>query len=176
MTPEQKDVPSVKKALAAGKWNPNGFDAVMLRNPGLQDSITAVVVKVYPLVAGLSGSPVDKPAVSPGLMEMAILMLAHEWDFPAMFPSHGPHAVKEGISQEIVDGLARGERPVHMKADEEAVYEFTSELTKKHAVSDETFAKLRAQFSERAVVDFVTTLGVYTNSLMMLKVANIASH
>jgi hypothetical protein len=177
MTAEQKAVPSVKKALEAGTYNPNGFDAVFLRNPGLQDVLNAAAAKVYSLVAKLYYGKTDyKPAASAGLVEIGILLLSHEWDFPEMFPSHGPVAVEAGISQEIVDALARGERPARMKADEEAVYEFCAELIRKHAASDAAFDKLRRHLSERDILDLVVTLGLYTNSIMVLKATNIASH
>jgi 4-carboxymuconolactone decarboxylase len=176
MTAEQKAMPAVKKALAAGTYNPNGYDAVMLRNPGLQEAMSAVVAEVRSGAGPSVGESKDQPTVPRGLVEIGVLMLAHNWDFPAMFKSHGPAAVKAGISQEIVDGLAQGKRPVHMKADEEAVYNFSAELIGKHEVSDDTFNTLRRYLSERDIVDLVTTVGMYSSSLMMLKVANINSH
>jgi 4-carboxymuconolactone decarboxylase len=176
MTAAQRAVPSVKAALAAGTYNPNGFDAVMLRNPGLQDAINGVAAKVYPMVAQYLGKTDDLPTVPAGLVEIGILLLAQQWDFPAMFGSHGPAAVKEGISQETVDALERGERPAGMKAEEAAVYDFCAELVRDHAVSDQAFQTVRSHLSEREVVDLIMILGVYTNSLMMLKVANIQSH
>jgi hypothetical protein len=177
MTPEQKAVPVVKKAIEAGTYNPNGFDAVLLRNPGLQDAMNVEASKVYPVAAGLFfGKPEDRTTIPPGLMEIGILMLSHEWDFPAMFPSHGPLALKQGLSHEMIDALQRGKRPAHMKPDEAAVYDFSAALIKKHAVSDALFARTRQYLSERAMVDFTTTIGLYMTSITLLKMANIASH
>jgi 4-carboxymuconolactone decarboxylase len=177
MTAEQLSIPSIAKSLAAGTYNPNGFDAVALRSPGLQDAIMVAFAKVYPLVAEHLGvAPAARPTIPQGFVEMGILLLAQEWNFPAMFGSHGPMAVKAGISQEIVDALAKGERPARMKADEEAVYEFCAELIKKHAVSDATFSTVRRYLSERDVVDLVTSLGLYTNSVMLMKVADSNVH
>lgn len=177
MTAEQKAIPSIRRALEAGKYNPNGFDAVLARNPGLQDAQTAVAVQVYPMVAQASpGGRADPPTISPALTEIAILLLSQHWDFPAMFKSHGPLALKEGISQATLDALAKGERPAAMTPAQAAVYDFTAELVRDRAVSDATFARTRRVLSERDIVDLVGILGVYTNSLMMLKAADIASH
>jgi 4-carboxymuconolactone decarboxylase len=176
MTAEQKASPYIRKMLDAGTYNPNGFDAVMLRNPGLQDAVNGVVTRVYPMVAKYLGNVENPPTVPHGLAEIGILLLSQEWDFPQMFPSHGPSAVAAGISQEFVDSLQKGERPARMKADEEAVYDFCSELIRKHAMSDETFTAVRKHLSERDVVDLIGIISTYMNSLMILKVANIQSH
>ncbi len=177
LTPAQKDILLIKRSLAAGKYNPNGLDAVYARNVGVQDAINTWAGEAYAAVGNsLTPGLTDKPTVSPALVEIAILMLSRTWEFPPMFTSHGPTAVKLGVSQDTVDAIAQGKHPAKMKADEEAVYDFCTELFAKRAVSDATFEKLRKHLSERDVVDLVTTLGIYTNSIMMVKVANIASH
>lgn len=176
LTPEQKAVPIVKKALDAGEYNPKGFDAILLRNVGLQDAINLVSSKVYPVAAKLYFG-LDNPATTPpGLMEMGILMLSHHWDFQPMFTSHGPLALKFGISQEIIDALAQGQRPANMKPDEAAIYDFCDELIRNRVVNDPTFAEARRYLSERDLVDLLVTLGVYSTSLMILKVADIDRH
>lgn len=174
MTPAQRAQPSIAAAIEAGRYNPSGYDAVMLRNPGLAGALGAVAAKVYP---GFPAAGTDAPpTLSKGLAEIAILYLAHEWDFPAMFGSHGPAAIKAGVSQPIVDALAKGRRPAAMSADQAAVYDFCSELIRTHRVGDGAFARLREHLSEREVVDLVALMGTYTNSLMILKVADIDRH
>jgi 4-carboxymuconolactone decarboxylase len=177
MTPDQLAVPSIAKSLEAGTYNPSGFDALMLRNPGLQDAITAAVAKVYPLVAQFYGSdPATAPKIPQGYVEIGILLLSHHWDFPAMFGSHGPMAVKSGVAQAAVDALAKGEAPKGLPADQQAVYDFCAELIRDHAVHDATFEAVRRHLSERDVVDLVSSLGLYTNSLMIMKVAKSHVH
>lgn len=176
LSDEQKAVPSIARALADGTYNPHGYDAVMLRRPGLQGAITGVIAQVYPAVARMLGGAVVESTLSHALTEMAVLMLAREWDFPAMFTSHGPIAVAQGISQATVDAISQGTRPGQMKEDEAAVYDFCAELIAKHDVSDATYERLRLHLSERDVLDLIVTLGVYTNSLMILKAAKIETH
>jgi hypothetical protein len=177
MNPEQLKVFTAAKSLGGPVYNPTGFDSIMLRNPGLQDAITAAVAKVYPMVAEHLGVPAaNRPTVNPAYIELGILLLAEHWDFPAMFLSHGPMALKAGLTQDTVDALAKGHRPSHLKADEEAVYELVEGLVKKHKVSDAAFAKVRQHLSERDVIDLTTALGFYTNSLMIMKVADSQVH
>ncbi len=175
LTAEQRAIPSIKRALAEGRYNPSGFDAVMARNPGLQDAVHAMGAQVFPHIAAATPGG-GKPTLKPVLSELAVLQLSSEWGFPAMFRSHGPLALQAGASQATVDALARGERPGDMTPEQAAVYDFTAELLRTHAVSDAAFAEARRFLSERDIVDLVGILGVYTTSLMMLKVAGASSH
>ena len=176
LSAEQKSVPSTAKALADGTYNPTGYDAVMLRRPGLQDAINGVIAQVYPAVAKLLGNPAGESTLPHALVEMAILILSQKWGFTAMFRSHGPIAVAQGISQATVDAIAQGRRPDHMKADEAAVHDFCAELIDEHDVSDAIYELLKSHLSERDILDLIVTLGVYTDSLMILKVARIDTH
>ena len=176
LTPAQKAVPSVAKALAAGTYNPSGFDALVLRNPGLSDAFQGVAMQVYPGIAKMNPDQSDLPTVSQKLVEIALLQLSYEWDFAPMFASHGANLVKAGVPQATVDAIKAGKRPTGLKPDEAAVYDFSKEFLKTHAVSDATFANLRKFLSEREIIDLVGSMGVYTNSLMLLKVANFNSH
>ena len=48
-----------------------------------------------------------------------------------------------------------------MQPDEEAIYNFTTELINTKQVSDATFAAAKAKFGEQGVVDLVGTIGYY---------------
>lgn len=176
LTAEQRAIPSIQRALEAGRYNPVGFDAVLARNPGLQDALNEVAAEVYPPIADTKSGEGSRPTIPLALTEIAILTLAQAWDFPAMFRSHGPTALEAGVSQEAITALAKGERPTELTADQEAVYDFTAGLAHERAVSDAAFANIRRFLSEREVVDLVGLLGAYTTSLMMLTVAGNSSH
>jgi 4-carboxymuconolactone decarboxylase len=58
-----------------------------------------------------------------------------------------------------------------MKPDEAAVYDFVTELSTTHKVSDATFAQTRALLSEQQVVDLTTIAGTYVTVAMLLSMA-----
>jgi 4-carboxymuconolactone decarboxylase len=58
-----------------------------------------------------------------------------------------------------------------MAEDEAAVYDFVIELTTKHAVSDETFARTKALLGEQQVVDLTAVAGTYITVAMLLAMA-----
>jgi 4-carboxymuconolactone decarboxylase len=79
--------------------------------------------------------------------------------------------VKAGLSEKVALGLKANKRPEGMQPDEAAVYDFCMELSTKHAVSDETFKRLRQFLSEQQVVDLTVISGTYVTVAMILAVA-----
>ena len=74
------------------------------------------------------------------------------------------------MSPAVIDALTAGKRPAGMAPDEEAVYNFCTEvLTTKHA-SDAVFHAAKDKFGERGVVDMLGVMGYYQFVSMMLNV------
>ena len=80
-------------------------------------------------------------------------------------------AIKAGLSPEIVAELKANKRPANMKPDEAAVYDFVTELSAKHQVSDETFKRAKELLGEQQVVDLTAVAGTYVTVAMVLAMA-----
>ena len=78
------------------------------------------------------------------LSELAIIVTARMWDCDYVFHAHAPNGVENGLPQSVADALARGERPKFEKEDEEAIYDYLTELFENHAISDETHARAKS--------------------------------
>ncbi len=105
------------------------------------------------------------------LNEMAILMVGRIWRSQVEWFAHAPLAAKAGLSPEIIADLKAQKRPANMKPDEAVVYDFVTELTSKHQVSDETFARAKQLLGEQQVVDLTTVTGTYVTVAMLLAMA-----
>ena len=105
------------------------------------------------------------------LNEMAILVTGRLWRSQVEWYAHAPLALKAGLSPEIVADLKAQKRPASMKQDEAAVYDFVMELSTKHQVSDETFARARQILGEQQVVDLTAVTGTYVTVAMLLAIA-----
>jgi 4-carboxymuconolactone decarboxylase len=105
------------------------------------------------------------------LNEMAILITGRLWRSQVEWYAHAPLAVKAGLSPEVVADLKAQRRPADMKADEAVVYDFVTELSTKHQVSDETFARARKILGEQQVVDLTAVTGTYVTVAMLLAMA-----
>ncbi len=95
------------------------------------------------------------------LKELAIILTARDWGAQFEWLAHRRAAVQAGLSEDKVMAIAEGSRPVGMSADEEAVYNFITELFKTKQASDATFAAVENVAGERGVVDLIVSSGYY---------------
>ena len=105
------------------------------------------------------------------LNEFAILIIGRQWRSQVEWFAHAPLAIKAGLSPEIVAELITNKRPSNMPPEESAVYDFVSELTTKHVVSDETFNRTKQLLGEQQVVDLTAVAGTYITVAMVLAMA-----
>jgi 4-carboxymuconolactone decarboxylase len=105
------------------------------------------------------------------LNEFAILIIGRQWRSQVEWYAHAPLAIKAGLSPEVVAELKAQKKPSNMKADEALVYDFVTELTTTHRVSDATFARARQILSEQQIVDLTTISGTYVTVAMLLAMA-----
>jgi 4-carboxymuconolactone decarboxylase len=58
-----------------------------------------------------------------------------------------------------------------MADDEEALYDFCTELHRNHSVSDATYGRALSKFGERGIIDMIGLSGHYTTISMVLNTA-----
>ena len=105
------------------------------------------------------------------LNEFAILIQARLWRSQVEWLAHYPLALKAGLSNAVAVDLKANRRPAAMQPDEAVVYDFCTELSQKHEVSDETFDRARKLLGDQGVVDLVAVSGTYVAIAMMLSAA-----
>ena len=105
------------------------------------------------------------------LNELAILVIARQWRSQIEWFAHAPIAAKEGLSANIIAELKANQRPSGMAEDEALVYDFVTELTGTHKVSDETYARAKKIFNDQQIVDLTGVAGNYVMVAMMLAMA-----
>jgi 4-carboxymuconolactone decarboxylase len=157
LTPEQKVL--VEHLYASKRGGANGPFNVMLRSPEMGD-----------LAQNLGSYLRFHTTVPLKLNEFAILITARALTVQYEWTAHRKAGLAAGLSQQIIDAVAVGKRPASMQPDEEAVYNFSTELVNTHQVSDATFHTAVDKFGERTVVDLIGTIGYYHFVSMMLNV------
>jgi len=157
---KQKAVAEVmKQKTKSGIGGPNN---VLLRSPALAEN----VMRFNDQLRYNSSVPLR-------LNELAILLVARNWNSQFEWGLHVPAARKAGLSEAVISDLTEGRRPTSMQPDENIVYDFVTELLTNKAVSDGVFAKAKAAFSEQQVVDLIGVTGFYTMLAMVLNTAEI---
>jgi 4-carboxymuconolactone decarboxylase len=110
-------------------------------------------------------------SIGPKLTEFVILLTARQWTQQYEFDTHVPLALKAGVKSELVAAISEGRRPTGMADDEEAVYEFFSELRQDRSVTDATYSRVEGKFGEKGVIDMTCLIGYYTTLAMVMNVA-----
>ena len=157
MTPEQQAM--AEHLLSGERGGMNGPFNVMLRSPEMGD-----------LAQKLGAQLRFHTAIPNRLNEMAILMTARFWTSQYEWASHRRNALKAGLNPAVIDAIAAGKRPDSMKPDEEAIYNFSSELLNTRQVSDASFKGVVDKFGERGAVDLTGVMGYYCIVSMMLNI------
>lgn len=155
MTPEQKKLTG--EALA-GRGTGGSFN-VSLRSPEAGELFYAMGERVR-----FHMSVPDK------LKELAILLTARYWAAQFEWLAHRRAAAQAGLSEDKIKAIAEGRRPMGMSPDEEAVYNFVTELFKTRQVSDATFGTVKNLVGERGVVDLMVSAGFYQIVSMFMNV------
>jgi 4-carboxymuconolactone decarboxylase len=145
MTPEQKK--AAEEFAAERKTPVFGPFVPLLRSPEVM------------LRARAMGDYLRYKSVLPAaLNEFAILITARHWTQEYEWAVHQPIAVKAGLKAEITQALAEGRRPQGMSADEEIIYEFSTELHQNRSVSDSTYSRALSRFGEQGLIDLIGVL------------------
>ena len=155
MTPAQKTM--LEHLIAGPRAGADGPFNVLLRSPEMGD-----IAQQFGAAARFNQSMPRK------LNELAIIITARHWTSHYEWYAHHRAALAAGLSPAIADAIAAGKRPAGMQKDEEAVYNFCSELLTSKQVGDATFLAAKNAVGEKGVVDLIGVMGWYQMVSMLL--------
>ena len=148
-SPEQK---KVHEAILAGpRGKVVGPLKVWLNNPGLAEHAQALGAYCR------FGS-----SLPPRLSELAICITGSFWKANYEWFAHAPLAMKAGIDAAAIEAIRTGAKPTFTKADEQAIYDFVSEMVATKRVSNATFERAKKELGETGVIDLVGIVGYYS--------------
>ena len=85
---------------------------------------------------------------------------------------HAPLALKNGISQGVIDALAEGRHPKGMADDEEIAHEVCGELSRTKSLCDTTYRRATEKFGEIGVIDIATIYGYFVTVCAIMNLAH----
>ena len=94
--------------------------------------------------------------------EIAILTVGARWMAEYEWWAHGKVARREGVSDETIGAIRRGERPRLSDPVQQAAYDFTSALLETGGMDSALYDAARAQLGDGGLVELVTLVGYYT--------------
>lgn len=147
MTAEQKRVAA---AIAEGRKTLRGPFHMLLRNPALADRVQNVGRYLR-----------FENALPDAVKELAILVTAHHWGAQFEWAVHRDFALDAGLPAAICDAIAAGARPAGLTPEQQAAYDYASELLATKGVSDPVFARVKQFFGDAGVVELTVCIGYY---------------
>jgi 4-carboxymuconolactone decarboxylase len=106
--------------------------------------------------------------LDPSIRELAILTTAREMDSEFEWAAHIPHALKDGLSPEIIDIVKYGKKLTGLPEMEAVVIQLTRQLVTLRKVSSETYAHAFKIFGSKLLVDLVSLIGLYVMTGLQL--------
>ena len=109
----------------------------------------------------------------PQSRELAILVVAAEWEAKYEWWAHEKIGKAVGLDEEIIASIKEGQKPLFNNSDQEVVYDFTRELIKTRNVSDSLYHRAIELLGETMVVELVMLIGYYTMISMTMNVFKV---
>jgi 4-carboxymuconolactone decarboxylase len=163
--PKREDLDEVgqrayDRALTSGK------SIVGLRGPG---GIALYSTKTVELRSAF-GEYLRFEVFDPKLREVAILAVAREMDSQFEWAAHEPQALKEGVSQDVIDVVKYRKPTAGLDETYAAVIELGRQTFGDHKVTSECFARVKKLFPPQKLVELVMLMGNYAATAALLTV------
>jgi 4-carboxymuconolactone decarboxylase len=116
----------------------------------------------------LAGVLLDRTSINRRTIELVILVTAHYWKCEFEWDGHSRMARESGVSEEVIEAIRRGTRPVMAKEDELLAFDVCQTLQDGQTLSEGLYGQAVHQFGEQGVAELVGTIGFYTMVAMTL--------
>ncbi len=111
--------------------------------------------------AALSSYVRFQSALTPVQREIAIMVVAREWDAAVMWAGHVRLARQADVREEVIDVIANRGEPDGLEPEEAEIICFVRELYQEHRISDETFSAVHERLGDKSIVDLTALIGYY---------------
>lgn len=103
----------------------------------------------------------EKTSLDRGIVELAISVAAWHWQSNVEW-THANTAIRNGISESVLDDVREGRRPNTDREDILTVYDLSRPLLDGKSLSDDVYQRALNVFGERGIAEISGVLGFYT--------------
>ena len=104
------------------------------------------------------------------LKELAIILVAREWDSGIEWTGHSVAAARAGVSDGSIESIRTWKAPEGLTEEEAVIARFVQQSIRDKDVSDGNFEAARKILGDRGVVDLTLTVAYYT-ALAIVQIA-----
>jgi 4-carboxymuconolactone decarboxylase len=101
-------------------------------------------------------------AMPDDLKELAILLVAREWNSAIEWTGHAVLAARAGVSAASIEAIRTGKAPEALSEPEQVIARVVHQLLRQKDVSEDLFAAAQELVGTRGVVDLALTCSYYT--------------
>jgi 4-carboxymuconolactone decarboxylase len=101
-------------------------------------------------------------AMPENLKELAIILVAREWNSAIEWTGHAVLAARAGVSQESIEAIRTGKAPEGLTEQERIITHVVHQLLRRKEVSDDVFEAANQLVGTQGVVDLALTCSYYT--------------
>jgi 4-carboxymuconolactone decarboxylase len=101
-------------------------------------------------------------AMPDDLKELAIILVAREWNSAIEWTGHAVLAARAGVSAASIEAIRTGKAPEGLTEPEQVIARVVHQLLRQKDVSDDLFAAAQELVGTRGVVDLALTCSYYT--------------
>lgn len=125
---------------------------IWLHNPHLAEGMNII------------GSHIDRTsALSKAESEIAILSAAVFWAAPYVIANHSRHALKAGLSKDIVNAILEKRRPVGIEGRLRTICDAVSDLLNGGQMDSVRFARYDEVLGRAVIAELLVTIGYFTS-------------
>ena len=101
-------------------------------------------------------------AMPENLKELAIILVAREWDSGIEWTGHAVLAARAGVSDDVIESIRTRKGLEGFSEPEKVIARFVHEALREKAVSDATFSAVEQLLGVKGAVDLTLTVSYYT--------------
>jgi 4-carboxymuconolactone decarboxylase len=109
-------------------------------------------------------------AMPEDLKELAIILVAREWNSAIEWTGHAVLAARAGIGDGAIEAIRSGKAPQGLKGDEVVIARYVHQAIRDKEISDDTFNAAHQLLGDRGITDLTLIVSYYT----ALAIAQIA--
>jgi 4-carboxymuconolactone decarboxylase len=112
----------------------------------------------------------DKSSTSlpPRVHEIIVLTVGAAWNSKYELYAHSAVAKLAGLPDSVIEALVSGQPPDLQSEQEASAYAFTWQLTNKHRIDADTYARAEQAFGHKGLVDMVMLIGLYITTCCII--------
>jgi 4-carboxymuconolactone decarboxylase len=157
-------MPRLERIIEASQVSPDGladFEAVMASRGRINAPQSLIMYSPALSSRATALNDALRAALDPHDYEVAVLVAAREQPIDFVWHAHVPTALKNGVSEELVEAIRTGGELPDVSDRERVIVNLGREIVGRKRVSQETFDAARAELGEKALIEVLMTMGNY---------------